>query len=98
MALVCAALLLRMVLPGARQQRWDRFWRRQAERLRGAGRWLLRQVRLLRSRGDARRAAERAIEQARGKQHDVRRDGNVIRPRRFERDDTDDDPKPPTLH
>ena len=93
--LVCAALLLRMALGPERQRRWDAFWRRRVEQLQTAGRWLQRQGLLLRSSRGARQEAARTIERARHAKPQVDREGNVIRPRRFRRDD---DPDPPTLH
>ena len=93
--LVCAALLLRMTLGSRRQQRWDWFWQRKLERLRGAGRWLQRQWQLLWSSREARRAAEDVIKRARGAKPEVDREGNVIRPRSFRK--PGDDKKPP-LH
>lgn len=93
--LVCAALLLRMTLSPEKQRRWDAYGRRQLERLRGAGRWTQRQWLLLRSSRGARAEAARTIERARRNKPEVDREGNVIRPRSFRRDD---DSKPPTLH
>lgn len=93
--LVCAALLLRMALGPEKQRRWDRFWRGQYDRLRGAGRWLHRQWLLLRSSRGAREEAARTIDRVRRSKPAVDRDGNVIRPRSFRRDD---DSQPPTLH
>ncbi len=92
--LICAALALRMVLGPERQLRWDRFWRRQLDRVRGAGRWLQRQWQLLRTSRGARRQAEQAIERARSAKPQVDREGNVIRPRSFRKDDS----KKPPLH
>jgi hypothetical protein len=91
---VCVALMIRMVLSPARQWRWDAFWRRQLDRLRGAGLWLQRQWRLLRSSRGAQRAAGDAIDRARRARREVDRDGNVIKPRSF-RDGGD---KKPPLH
>ena len=90
--IVCAALLLRMVLKHDQQLRWDRFWRRWLEQLHVAGRWLQRQWQLLRSSPAARREAEQAIERARNSKPAVDREGNVIRPRSFRKDDSK---KPP---
>src|SRR5262245_19713034 len=81
--LICGALLLRMALSPQRQRRWDGFWRRQLGRVRSYGRWLARQWRLLRSSRRAQRAAGEAIERARRAEHDVDREGNVIKPRSF---------------
>lgn len=92
---VCIALLLRMLLPLPQQRRWDAFWRRRRDQLYGSWAWLRRQGQLLRASPSARREAERAIERARRSRPPVERDGNVIRPRHFRRDD---DGKPPTLH
>ena len=93
--LVCAALLLRMTLGPEKQRRWDGFWRQRLDGLRTAGRWLKRQWQLLRSSRGAREEAARTIDKARRGKPEVDRDGNVIRPRSFRRDD---DGKPPTLH
>lgn len=92
--LVCAALLLRMVLDPVRRSRWDRYWARQAGRLRTTGRWLQRQWQLLRGQRQAKQAAEQAIRRARKGPVDAERKGNVIRPSAFRRDDDE----PPTLH
>lgn len=93
--LVCAALLLRMALGPARRRAWDRFWQEQWQRLRVGGWWLQRQWQLLRSSRGARRAAQDAIDRAaRASKHAVDRDGNVIRPRSFRKDDS----KKPPLH
>ena len=92
--LVCAALLLRMGLDPMRQARWDRYWRRQFERLRVTGRWLQRQWMLLRTHRQARQQAEQAIHKARKGPVEAERKGNVIRPRAFRQDDDE----PPTLH
>ena len=78
--LVCAALLLRMMLP--ERQRWAvdhharQFW---AALQRGAHRlWFWRS-----HRRRAAREAQAAIHRARG---DATRDGNVIRPKSFDKD------------
>lgn len=92
--LVCAALLLRMALPPAQRQRWDRRWRRQFQRLQVGGRWLRRQWQLLRSSAGARREAEQAIDRARGGKPEVDREGNVIRPRSFRKSGS----RKPPLH
>ena len=92
--LVCAALLLRMVLPPARQQRWDAFWRRRWHKLQGVGLALRGLWRRARSGRDARREAADAIERARRGRPKATREGNVIRPSSFRRDE---DRKPP-LH
>ncbi|MBK7060067.1 MAG: hypothetical protein IPI03_22580 [Rubrivivax sp.] len=92
--LVCAGLLLRMVLGPQRQHQWDRFWQRQLVRVQSTGRWLKRQWQLLRSSRGARQAAEDAIQRARRGKPEVDREGNVIRPRSFRRDDS----KKPPLH
>jgi hypothetical protein len=92
--LVCAALLLRMVLPPARQARWDAFWRRRWHALQQLGPTLRGWWWRARSGRDARRAAADAIERARRGKPTATRDGNVIRPSSFRRDD---DRKPP-LH
>jgi len=90
--LVCLALLLRMLLPREGQARWDRFWRRRLDGLRGAGRWLQRQWRLQRSSRGARDAAQQTIDRARRQPPRADREGNVIRPRQFRQDDGDQPP------
>lgn len=93
---VCLMLLLRMALPAAQQRRFDAFWRRVGEGFQRAGLALRQRWLALRSRPDARRQAQQAIERAKGRaQVPADRDGNVIRPRSFRKDD---DGKPPTLH
>lgn len=94
-ALVCAALLLRLALGPEKRRRWDRAWRRVFERVRAIGPWVVRNWRRVRSRGAAQRQAEQAIRRARNGRPDVERSGNVIRPRSFRSDDSD---QPPTLH
>lgn len=81
---VCALLLLRMGLRPAARQRFDAFWQRRLDGLRSTGRWLQRQWRLLRSSRGARQEAEDLIGRARQGRVDAERDGNVIRPRRFD--------------
>lgn len=74
---VCAALLLRMVLPARQRARLDAWWMR----LRSGG-WM--QARNLWHRRARRAAAEREAEDAiRRAQRKPRRDGNVIRPESF---------------
>lgn len=92
--LICAGLLLRLALGPNKRRRWDAAWRRAFDGMRSMGAWVLRQWRLVRSRGDARRQADQALRRARGVKPDVERTGNVIRPRSFR---TDDSGKPP-LH
>ena len=94
-ALVCAALLLRLALGPEKRQRWDRAWRRVFERVRALGPWAVRNWRMVRSRGSAQRQADQAIRRARNGKPAVERTGNVIRPCSFRGDDSD---KPPTLH
>jgi len=77
--MVCVLLLLRMGLGPARRQRFDAFWQRRLDGLRRSGLWLQRQWRLLRASRGARREAEAVIDRLRRG-----RDGNVIRPRRFD--------------
>ena len=93
---VCLALLLRMALPAAQQQRFDAFWRHVGAGLRRAGLALQQRWQAWRSGTDARRQAQQAIERAKGRSRTAAdRDGNVIRPRSVRKDD---DGKPPTLH
>lgn len=92
--LVCAGLLLRLALGPDKRRRWDAAWRRAFDGLRSMGAWVVRQWRLLRARGDARRQADQAVRRARRANPEVERTGNVIRPRSFR---TDDSGKPP-LH
>lgn len=92
--LVCLTLLLRMVLPTDRQQRFDAFWRRVGWRLRAAGTALRQRWQLLRAGRSARREAADAIERARRGRPPVHRDGNVIRPEQFGKRDS----KKPPLH
>ena len=91
---LCLALLLRMALGRTQQARWDAFWRRQLHRARRAGDALRQLWRRTRSSPRARRQAADAIERARRGRAGTTREGNVIRPGRFQRDDDD---KPP-LH
>lgn len=85
---LCLALLLRMVLPAPTRRRWDAFW---------LGLWQGARDRVQRWRSgpDARQQAHDAIERAR-RRSAVQRDGNVIRPKAFDRDDGPG--PPPTLH
>ena len=92
--LVCAALLLRMVLPAAQQHRFDAFWRQVAQRIRALGRAARQRWQLLRAGRDARREAADAIERARRGRTPAQRDGNVIRPERFSKPGS----KKPPLH
>lgn len=86
---LCLALLLRMLLPAPAQRRWDAFW---------LGLWhgARERVQRWRTGPDARREAQDAIERAR-RRSAVQREGNVIRPKAFDRDD-DGAGRPPTLH
>jgi hypothetical protein len=92
--LLCAALLLRMVLPAPQQRRFDAFWRRLWLRLQALGHATRRQWQQLRAGREARREAADAIERARHGRTPVQRDGNVIRPERFGKPGS----KKPPLH
>ena len=92
--LLCAALLLRMVLPARQQQRFDALWRRVYQRLQALGHAVRHRWQLLRAGRAARREAADAIERARRGRTPVQRDGNVIRPERFGKRDS----KKPPLH
>lgn len=88
--LACAGLLLRMMLPPARRDAWDRFWQRLWWRLRttatALGLALQGTWRRLRGGRSAQREAADVIARAQGKSrkpHAAERDGNVIRPHRF---------------
>jgi hypothetical protein len=76
--LLCALVWLRMALPEAR------LWRLRA--------WLRRPWQALRKRRLARTEAAKAIERAR-RRTPVDRDGNVYRPKSFDRRGRDDDTK-----
>ena len=77
---ICLAIWLRMAFPEAR------WWRLRA--------WLRRPWQALRKRRLARSEAAKAIERAR-RRTPVDRDGNVYRPKSFDKRDRDDDQ---TLH
>ena len=77
--LVCAALLLRMLLPEARRRRVDAQCHRCVHHIRGLAHrlWFWRAYR--------QRAAREAEEAIRRAQRTHQRDGNVIRPDAFKR-------------
>jgi hypothetical protein len=82
--LVCAALLVRLALPPARQQRFDaalrRGWLGTQARFRDLRQWRTRHHQKQRIKAHAEKTAHDAIERAR---RGVERDGNVIRPKAF---------------
>jgi hypothetical protein len=87
--LLCGLMLLRLLLGARRRARVDAALRRAALRLKLAGyrAWHWRGA-----RRDARRMADEAIRRARGASQ-VERDGNVIRPKSFRRDGSNDSRK-----
>lgn len=82
--LVCVVLLVRLVLPAARRQRFDaaarRLWLGLAARSNDLRHWHTRRQSQQRIKAQAEQAARDAIERAR---RGVERDGNVIRPKAF---------------
>lgn len=87
--LLCGLMLLRLLLAARPRARVDAALRRTALRLRLAAyrAWHWRGA-----RRDARRMADEAIRRARGASN-VKRDGNVIRPKSFRRDGSNDSRK-----
>jgi len=83
---VCLVLLARMALGARRRLRLDTLMQRAARGLHGRAQALWRQRRL---QGRAEREARAAIERARRARHGIAREGNVYRPRSFERDGID---------
>lgn len=88
--LVCVVFLVRLMLPAARQQRFDtslrRLWLGVVARFNDVRHWRTRQKSQQRIKAHAEEAARAAIERAR---RGVERDGNVIRPKAFKgKDDT----------
>ncbi len=111
--LVCAALLLRMVLPARLRPGWDGFWRRCGWRLRtlvsSTGRAVTAGWQRLRGGRAARQQAAEVIARAQGRRPrpEVRHEGNVIHPQGFGRrrntehsrdDDRGDDRGDRSLH
>ena len=82
--LVCGVFLVRLMLPAARQQRFDaalrRFWLGVVARFNDIRHLRARQKSQQRIKAHAEQAAHAAIERAR---RGVERDGNVIRPKAF---------------
>ena len=86
--LLCGLMLLRLLLGARRRARVDAALRRTGLRLKLVA---FRAWHWRGARRDARRMADEAIRRARGSK--VERDGNVIRPKSFRRDGSNDSRK-----